>query len=115
MNRFLKGEKGPIDDRTEKRFQPEQLRVFQQLPSDSINARIQEVFVPKADSTIPPADRLSSFAAEKIAQLREKVFRGWPESSSIADLEIRETRRRRAGDLELVEYEFTSRNRFDCH
>jgi cephalosporin-C deacetylase-like acetyl esterase len=112
MDRFVKGEEAPIDTPAVKLFEPEQLRVFHELPSDSVNARIQEVFVPLADPTVPSREDLEAFAETKVAALREKVFRGWPADSSVSNLQIRETRRQRVGDLELTEYEFSSQSPF---
>lgn len=112
MNRFLKKEEVPITQPAEKMFEPEQLRVFHILPPEPLNARIQEVFVPAADPTIPPREELEAFAQGRMAALRDKVFRGWPVDPDATDLHIRETRRQRVGDLQLTEYEFVSQDPF---
>ena len=62
-------------------FPPAQLRVFTRLPEDQVNTTIDESFVPKAT----PAGPLASPAQAKqrqeeyLANLRNKVFAGWPE------------------------------------
>ncbi len=71
FNRHLKGEEKPIEMAVKKFFTPEQLRVFTELPTNSINTNIAETFVPLAK----PEKRS---AAELAALLREKVFAGWP-------------------------------------
>src|SRR5690606_17223102 len=48
MNRHLKGEEPLIAVPAEKLLEPEQVRVFDELPADEINTRIQETFVPAA-------------------------------------------------------------------
>ena len=75
FNRHLKG----VERETEKSiaidnprfFTPEQLRVFSTLPSDAINTNIADTFVAL---TTPE----KGSATELAAQLREKVFGGWP-------------------------------------
>lgn len=53
FNRFLKKAESPIDKVAVKFFEPEQLRVFEKLPEDQRNTRIQEEFVPVANPAIP--------------------------------------------------------------
>ena len=50
FNHYLKGEDDLIEKPAVKFFKPEQLRVFDQLPEDEINTRIDEIFVPQAPS-----------------------------------------------------------------
>ncbi len=72
FNRFLNGEeKPPVEMLVKKFFTPEQLRVFTELPTDTINTNIADTFVPMAK----PEKRS---ATELAAVLREKVFGGWP-------------------------------------
>jgi dienelactone hydrolase len=80
FNRFLKDANPPIDKPAEKVFEPDQLRVFEQLPADQINTRIQEVFVPLAPPPQVPASA-AAWAAQRDAwraALEEKSFRAWP-------------------------------------
>lgn len=79
FNQFLKGDDPLIETSAVKFFEPEQLRVFEELPDDELNTTIDESFVPTA--TLPKADDVS-LTDESLATyrqlLREKCFRGWP-------------------------------------
>jgi hypothetical protein len=48
FNRYLKGEETPLETAAKRFFSPEQLKVFETLPADSINTNIAETFVPMA-------------------------------------------------------------------
>src|SRR5262249_52431970 len=74
FNRFLKGENPVIEMWAKKFFEPLELRAFDHLPSDQLNTRIQESFVPAASgngSSDPNENAL-------LPELRNKVFGGWP-------------------------------------
>jgi len=79
FNKFLKGDDPLIETAAVKFFEPEQLRVFDELPADELNTTIDESFVPAA--TLPQADDVP-LTDESLANyrqmLREKCFRGWP-------------------------------------
>ena len=72
FNRHLKGAEPPITITAEKLFEPEQLRVFDKLPADQINTKIQESFTQLAPKN-------QKVGKETIAFLRKKTFGGWPE------------------------------------
>jgi dienelactone hydrolase len=74
FNRFLKGEDPVIEMAAKKFFQPQELTVFDQLPSDQLNTTIQESFVPKADG----AGKAGAEEKTLLPELRAKVFGGWP-------------------------------------
>jgi len=74
FNRHLKGEEPPITIIAEKLFEPEQLKVFKQLPEDAINGTIQDHFISVASEKPKPDKRV-------LKLLEEKTFRGWPLSS----------------------------------
>ena len=81
FNRFLKGQDPLIEMAARDFFAPEQLRVFDKLPEDQVNTKIEETFVPKA---APPGPTASPAEAkqgreEYLTALRAKVFAGWPE------------------------------------
>ena len=59
FNRFLKGLDPLIEMAAKDFFPPEQLRVFDKLPEDEVNTKIDESFVPKARAARParPARR----------------------------------------------------------
>jgi dienelactone hydrolase len=72
FNRHLKGAEPPITITAEKLFEPEQLRVFDKLPADQINTKIQESFTQLAPKN-------QKVGKETIALLQKKTFGGWPE------------------------------------
>jgi dienelactone hydrolase len=72
FNRFLKQQDPLIEMAAKKYFEPQELRVFDQLPADQINTRIQESFVPAANRTTTGIDR------KGLQDLRAKAFGGWP-------------------------------------
>ncbi len=73
FNRFLKREQPLIEMAAVKLFAPGQLRVFDQLPADQVNTRIQELFVPRQGGQASAGD-----PAAVLRLLREKSFGGWP-------------------------------------
>ena len=79
MNRHLKGDAESSVQPAEKFFEPTDLKVFDSLPSDEHNTRIQEQFVAKATPRTPST--AEEWDAQRIAWmrvLREQTFRGWP-------------------------------------
>jgi dienelactone hydrolase len=90
FNRFLKGQEPLIEMAATRFCTPDQLRVFDKLPEDEVNTKIDESFVPKAAPL-----RLEASAAEAgqqraeyVKALREKVFSGWPARSSAVKPEL---------------------------
>jgi hypothetical protein len=88
FNRFLKSEAAPIDKVATSFFEPRQLRVFDQLPTDQINTKIQETFVPGAAAPLIPhsQDEWNRQRDNWLAKLREKTFAGWPSENSPAQV-----------------------------
>jgi hypothetical protein len=80
FNRFLRQDDAPVERAAVRLFNPEQLKVFDELPDDARNARIQETFVPRAPApTVPSAG--ADWAVRRdgwIEALREQSFGGWP-------------------------------------
>src|SRR5262245_24127549 len=77
FNHYLKHDDSPIDSRAPKYFEPEQLKVFDKLPEDQINTKIQETFVARAESSLVPGNR-GQWEATRDAwrtSLSEKSFR----------------------------------------
>jgi len=72
FNRHLKGEEPPITIAAEKLFEPEQLKVFKQLPVDELNTTIEDHFIRVAAEK----GKLNSKMA--LANLKGKTFGGWP-------------------------------------
>lgn len=88
FNRFFRNDKSMITKTAEKFFQPEQLRVFALNPSDEVNTRIDESFVPLAaaasdEDILHDRDNIlrdqEFWFAGRVAQLRDRCFRAWPE------------------------------------
>jgi hypothetical protein len=82
FDRFLGGGRRPIDGPAVKLFEPEELKVFDKLPDDQINTKIDETFVAKAPEPKVPESKeeWDKLRDGWMKDLREKVFRGWPES-----------------------------------
>jgi len=80
FNRFLKGGTQPIEKAAVPFFEPEHLKVFEELPADQRNTRIQEQFVPRAGPFAIPRDRAAWHAQQDswLADLASKTFAGWP-------------------------------------
>ena len=80
FNRHLKGEDPLIEMAATKLFQPEDLRVFAKLPSDSVNTNIHYSFVPAAKAPEPPKSRgeWEQLRNGWMSDLKQKVFRAWP-------------------------------------
>ena len=81
FNRFLKSDESPIERAAVKVLSPEQLKVFDTLPADEINTRIQEEFVPEAKVPAVPGSAVEWTVQreEWLRSLRERTFGGWPE------------------------------------
>ncbi|MBI1900564.1 MAG: acetylxylan esterase [Planctomycetia bacterium] len=112
FDRFLKNEDRPIRKPAEKVFEPEQLRVFSELPSDQINTRIHDQFVKAADPPKVPKDKeeWAKMREEWMTALKEKVFRGWPEKADPLDLKKAFDVTRHG--LSVSAYDFTSQGPF---
>ncbi len=90
FNRFLKQSESPIDKVAVKFFEPEQLRVFETLPTDQRNTRIQEEFVPAAKHAVPSTKpEWGAMKQDWTSQLLKHSFRAWPEE--VIPLEYAET------------------------
>ncbi|HYA79058.1 MAG TPA: alpha/beta hydrolase family protein [Candidatus Nitrosopolaris sp.] len=91
FNRYLKGEEKPVEITAKRFFPPTELKVFAEVPTDSINSNIASSFVPMFDesgsgresahSSPGNQSRLTSAATNSSqlrAELHAKVFSGWP-------------------------------------
>jgi dienelactone hydrolase len=89
FNRHLKGQEPPIVKPADKFFQPQDLKVFGELPEDQLNSRIHETFVPAApDAPVPESPE----AWQKLRDgwreaLLQKSFAGWPDEPGPLDVE----------------------------
>ncbi len=79
FNRFLKQAESPIDKVAVKFFEPEQLKVFQTLPPDQRNTKIQDVFVPPAQISTPNTTaEWETMKSNWVKQLMSLSFGAWP-------------------------------------
>jgi dienelactone hydrolase len=111
FNRHLKGAEPLITNEAVKLFEPQQLRVFEELPADSINAAAHETFVPRAAPPAVPADAAAWATLRDgwMAALNDRVFRGWP--TGVPPLDVKEVFAAEKEGLVLKAYDFTSQER----
>jgi dienelactone hydrolase len=89
FNRFLKEDESQVTVPAEKLFQPNQLKVLAEIPSDERTSKIHHTFVAKAPTPMPPVStgEWDTRRQEVISALREKSFAGWPEAAAAPHLE----------------------------
>ncbi len=87
MNQYLKpGKEAALIEPTAKEVDREDLKVFEELPSDEIVTSIQTSFVPVADPQVPKSnEEWLKLQEQWKTALKEKSFRAWPEQSDLAD------------------------------
>ena len=110
FNRFLKGENPLIDKPAVPFFEPEQLRVFSELPPDQINTKIHESFVPEAPQFPAPqsAEEWSRQTEVWMQALREKSFRDWPSDAESGSLDVKRTFRVERHGVCFTAFDFIS-------
>ena len=110
FNRFLKGDNPLIDKPAVGFFEPEQLRVFDKLPSDQINTQIHESFVAKAPQPLVPqsADEWAKQRSAWMRALWEKSFRGWPTEAEAGSLDLKPVFSVERHGIRLSAFDFTS-------
>ncbi len=88
INVHLKKETGEVQEPEVPLFDGKELRVFPEdkdLPTDALNARIDETFVPRAEAKLPEnAAAFGTWRRDKIEELRTRTFRDWPEQMPAA-------------------------------
>jgi dienelactone hydrolase len=115
FNRFLKNDNGTIDKVAKPFFKPQELRVFNELPADQINTKIQDTFGPTAAPPTIPASK-QDWERQRdtwMAELKAKTFAGWPDSPPPIDIripvaEVNEVSGPDVGRVRLSSYRFTS-------
>lgn len=110
MNRHLKDNRPLIEQPARDLFEPDQLKVFDQIPDDQINTEISKTFVPAAEIPDPPADQ-SEWIEQRDrwrSALLRKSFRGWPDDP--APLNVQKLADRQSRGLALRVYQFTSQH-----
>jgi hypothetical protein len=84
MNRWLKGDDREVTEEALPALAPQQLKVFDSLPDDAINASVHETFHRPAHPELPRSPEVARewWAGQAPLwreELRAKVFGGWPE------------------------------------
>lgn len=109
FNRRLKGDsESTVENTGISYFTPEELRVFVDgLPSDQINTRIHETFVPlAAEPKVPETqEEWQRLRDGWMTALREKCFGGWPEDPGPLNLQKVATAERDARIFEAYEFD----------
>jgi hypothetical protein len=85
MNHWLKNDTSEVNERDIPRLTPQQLKVFDRLPVDAVNATIHESFLNPARLELPNSPAVArewwkGRAPELLAELRTRVFHGWPDN-----------------------------------
>ena len=109
FNIHLKGDDGLIEKTAVKFFEPQQLRVFDELPKDEVNTRIDQQFVPIASAGEVVLDDKNTQEAEEMwmKSLKEKVFDFWPKAH---DTQMIEWESMQAGSFTLTTYALKTDN-----
>lgn len=112
FNKFLKGQDPSplIDTPAVKFFEPEELKVFNELPADEINTKIQHTFSKVAKTPLPPQS-LAEWDAMKNkwrAALNEKSFQGWPKIPSGMQLHFKQVSKETSQGIDLTHFTFSS-------
>lgn len=111
LNRWLKNDTGEVTERDYVKLEPQQLKVFDRLPADAINAKIQETFVPAARLELPTSRQaaeewMKTKSPELQQTLRDRVFGAWPGRAPALDrVPIEEVERE---GLRIRAFEFKS-------
>lgn len=108
FDKHLKGIERDPGEVDVKPFQPEQLKVFKELPADQINTKVQEQFVRLApEPKVPESkDEWKLMTARWTAALMVKTFRAWPEKPE--PLDVKEAWSAEREGVRLAAYDFTS-------
>ena len=111
MNRWLKGDTGPIADTTSPLLSPQQLRVFDRPPADAINDMVHERFRHVARFDLPESPEVTrewwkGKSSELRRSLLDRTFRGWPAKPPA--LALRAAGDIRHGGVRLRGYDYVS-------
>jgi hypothetical protein len=112
FNHHLKRDDSVIRDVAEPYFELEQLKVFDAVPTDQINARVHEEFVPLAlEPTVPSSTEEWRAQTKKWkAALREKCFAGWPDEKELPGPTPKLAFEVEAHDARFLAYDFESQH-----
>ena len=91
FDRFLKKQDRVVTIPALKCLQPQELKVFETLPTDEINTKIHESFVPVASVDTPSAAaEWKTLQGELKQKLLEKTFRAWPSGDEAGGLYVKQ-------------------------
>jgi cephalosporin-C deacetylase-like acetyl esterase len=112
FNAHWRDENSPIETVAKKYFEPEQLKVFDSLPTDATNARIHETFVPLAEASAVPETRARWQSQRNgwLTALRQKCFAGWPSEADTEPLNVRQVYDQRIGERRYFTFDFDSQH-----
>jgi hypothetical protein len=82
INKHIKGDTGEVQDADFKPLPGKELRVFPEdrdVPTDALNGKIDETFVPRAQVKLPEAGKFEDWKNGLVRELRQRAFRGWPD------------------------------------
>lgn len=112
FDRFLKGDTPLIETAATKFFTPEQLRVFEENPTDEKNTTIHETFTQTADlpESITTDSQWTAARDGWLTALREKSFRAWPqeETADAKSLDLKPAFSVARDGVHFSAYDFTS-------
>jgi dienelactone hydrolase len=108
FDKHLRGEERTIDRAATKQFEPQELKVFDELPADQRNTTIQETFTQRF---VPPAApdtqrAWNSFRSNLDLALRTEVFSYWPQPVAGANAPPRVMFTQIHDGVRLTGYEF---------
>ncbi|MBX3415322.1 MAG: acetylxylan esterase [Pirellulales bacterium] len=108
FNHWLKQDDTLITDAAVKFFEPEELKVFAELPADERNTKLDESFVPVAAEITMPADQATWEQSRDAWRetLLAKSFAGWP--SEAGDLQLEKAFDVEREGVRFAAYDFTS-------
>ena len=108
LREHLQGESPPITDVALPMFEPQELKVFDKLPEDEINTKIEETFVAAAEpAEVPQSEEQWQEQVDQWKQLlTTKSFAAWPQKDIPLDTKL--VSESRHGDWDVRRYEFTS-------
>ena len=114
FNRHLRDTDELIEIAAEKVFEPERLRVFDDLPDDERVTTIHESFVPAQDPESLPEtlDELKQAKSAAMSQLATKTFGGWPASDQEEPLDVQRVWGFTADGVRVRRFDYTSESPF---
>ena len=114
FERHLKGKSADeelADAVAEKIFEPQELKVLDEIPGNERNTFIDDYFTKRVPRTLKVAESAPDWAAERsllLNRLRSRSFRGWPTGSE--ELDSTEEYRSSADGIAFSRWSFTSQN-----